>query len=134
MRHLIGGVLLALTVACASNAPPTLGPADTRIWQANEAAMALGQVQHAAIELNKIEACDPVPCRKLLSDMNTRAVIDVVSPALQTIRAVPDGWLATANAAVDQVNLKLDATGKAKLRAYVEAARIILNQLAKGGV
>jgi hypothetical protein len=128
------GVLLALTVACASKAPPSLSPADTRMWQANEAGVALGTIQRAAIDLNRIEACEPAPCRKLLSDTNTRAVIDVVVPALQTIRAVPDGWLATANAAVDQVTLRLDAAGKTKLRAYVEAARIILNQLAKGGL
>lgn len=65
-------VALTLTIAgCASKAPPSLSPEGAVIWAANEAVVAINVLQHAAIELNRIQICEPArnslgmgdPCR-----------------------------------------------------------------------
>jgi len=123
-------VLFALVVtACASNAPPSLTPAGVKIWQANEAVIALGTMQRAAIGLNDIEVCQPEPCRPLLSDANTRKVIDGVEVGVKTITAVPSGWQIAASTALKEVSDNLDAAGKVKFGPYIEAARTILAAL-----
>ncbi len=122
-------VIVALSIiapACAK-APSSLSPAGVRIWQADQAVVALGDVQHVAIALNGVQVCDPAPCHPLLSDANTRIVINTVEAGVKTIHEVPSGWKATALAALTQLSTTLDAAGKAKLAAYVDAARAILN-------
>lgn len=124
-------VVLLLAVGCAK-APPTLSPAGTQIWQANEAVVALGTLQHVAIELNALKVCAAPPattCSPVLSDANTRTVVDTVTAALLTIKQVPTGWKATATAALTQIEQRLDALGKAKVAAYVGAARTVVNSL-----
>lgn len=128
-RSSVALVLALVLSGCAKNAPPTLTPAGIRIWQANEAVVAIGVLQDVAIRLNAIEVCEPAPCRPLLSDANTRTVVDAVTVALTTIRAVPSGWKATTAAALEQIESKLDDLGKPKLRAYLTAARAVLNAL-----
>jgi hypothetical protein len=119
-----------LTFSGCAKAPPTLPPATALLWQANEAAVAIGTVQHTAIELNKIDVCDtatPQKCHRLLSDKNTGIVVDAVTAALVTIRNLPNGWKPTTLAALDQIDAALDEYGKAKLKAYTAAARIAIN-------
>lgn len=122
-------LLLLTTPACASKAPPGLSPVGVRVWQANEAVVALGTAQHAAIELNKIQVCEPAPCHPLLSTRNTGVVVDAVTLALTTLRAVPDGWRATSLAALDTIIAKLDADGKTRFASYLTAARTIINAI-----
>ena len=100
-----------LFVGCARNAPSSLSPAGVRLYQANEVAVGLGTLQHAAIELNKVQRCDPAPCQPLLSDQNTRIVIEAVTDGLTTLRAVPDGWKATGLAVTQRIEGRLDAAG-----------------------
>lgn len=122
--------VLMLTVSCAAHAPATLSPAGVANWQANEAVVAIGTLQRAAIALNAVQKCEASgPCAPLLSDQNTRHVVDAVEVALKTIERVPDGWKAAANAAIDAINATLDAAGQGKLRGYLEAARQILNAI-----
>lgn len=128
-RRFLTVSLVVLLSSCAGKAPVGLDPAAIKIWEANEAAVGLGTLQHAAIELNKVQQCDPAPCHPLLSDANTRIVVEAVTDGLTTIRAVPSGWKATAGAALDRVEQRLDAAGKTKLAAYVAAARSILTTL-----
>lgn len=118
-------LVVLLFAGCASNAPPTLTPAGVLIWQANEAVVALGALQHAAIELNKVQRCEPA-CVPLLSDRNTGIVVDAVTSALLTIKQVPSGWKPTALAALTQIDARLDQIGKDKVAAYVRAARTVL--------
>ena len=117
--------LLALP-SCAKQ-PPNLPAADVLIWQANEVVVALGTAQHAAIQLNAVQVCpQPTVCHPLLSDANTRIVVDATTDALLTIKAVPNGWLATANAALKQIADRLDAEGRSKLSAYIAAVRAVI--------
>lgn len=121
-------MVLALCVACMS-APPSLSPIGQRTYQADQAVLAIGQVQTAAIGLNKIQVCPPTPCHPVLSDANTAIVIDSVTSALNTMRVVPDGWKATTLTALMNIQNRLDASGKTTLAAYLEAARTIVNAL-----
>lgn len=126
-------VVASMVMACASNAPPSLTPAGVRIWQANEAVVALGTLQHVAIQLNGVQRCEAPPndavCAPVLSTQNTGVVVDAVTAALTTVRQVPSGWKPTALAALTQIEARLDAAGKTKLSAYVVAARTVIEAL-----
>lgn len=128
MRQALFVMLLLLAPACAKQ-PPNLDPATLKVWQANEAVVAIGTVQHAAIELNRAQICEPAPCRPILSDTNTRTVINVVESALISIRQVPTGWKATGIEALAEIEKRLDEAGKTKLVSYVQAARTIIEVL-----
>ena len=128
-------LLALLTVSCASHIPPaTLSGVGVSAWYANEAVVAIGTLQHVAIELNKVIICDAptatsnaIPsCHPILSDANTRVVVDSVTVALNTMRAVPSGWVQTTVTALDQISNKLDQYGQVKLRPYLDAARIVI--------
>lgn len=121
-------VVVLLAVGCAK-APPQLPAGDAVLFQANQAVVAIGTVQHAAIELNKVQVCPPAPCRPLLSDANTRIVIDNVASALTTIKQVPTGWRPTITAALTEIQNRLDADGKTRLAAYVQTANTIITSL-----
>lgn len=122
-------VLVVLVLQGCAKAPPSLSPAGVRDYRANEAVLAIGQVQTAAIGLNGVSVCDPAPCHPLLSDANTRVVVSAVRAALLTIQQTPAGWKAATNTALDQIAAQLDAAGKGKFRAYIEAARVVLNAI-----
>lgn len=126
MKNLTLVLLLMLAPACAGNAPPTLSPTGVRLWQANEAVVIIGTAQHAAIELNKVQVCDPMPCHPLLSDHNTGIVVDAATDALTTLRAVPTGWKATTQAAIERIKTRLDAAGLTKFTPYLTAASAAL--------
>ena len=78
MKRILITLTLIGALGCASKAPPSLSPAGVVVWQANEVAVAIGLVQTGAINLNKVQVCDPTPCHPLLSDANTRIVVDAV--------------------------------------------------------
>jgi len=119
-------VTLLLTVSCAGNKPPNLTPDVLPIWQANESIVAIGMFQEATIGLNSIQVCEPLPCHPLVSDDNTRKVVTGTTSAIRTIRQLPNGWRATSIAALLEIEQQLDAAGKTKLAAYLQAARLIL--------
>lgn len=124
MRFLVP-VLLAFTLACASNpVPASLSGPGAVAYRANQIGVALGTVQHAAIELNKLQQCTPAPC---LSDANTKIVVDAVTAAVTTLKATPDGWRATANQALMVIETRLDAIGKGQVAAYLATVRTIMN-------
>lgn len=123
---------LTFSSGCAK-APPNLPPDTLVVWKANEAVVAIGTVQHVAIELNKILICDPPPnqtnCHSVLSDKNTGIVVDAVRKVLLTIQQVPSGWRQTVLTGLDQIDAALDELGKAKLKAYTAAARVTVSAL-----
>lgn len=137
MRYLVLSVLALSLVSCARNAPTSLSPNGIRVWQANQVAVTLGTVSHTAIELNKVQVCDPVTtgvstpanCHALLSDNNTRVVITVVEDALNTLKKVPDGWKATGLEALTRISGRLDLAGRDKLNSLLEWARAIITAL-----
>jgi hypothetical protein len=124
-------IVLALVVAlsaCASHAPPNLTPQGRLLVQLDEIVVNIGEFQRAAIALNQVKVCAPTPpttCQPLLSDNNTRVVVEVVGDVLTTIRAVPAGSKALVLAALDRIDQRLDAAGREKLKVYVDAARTL---------
>lgn len=128
MRRLFLASLL-FVVACASHVPPTLTPAGVAVWRANQMVVALGTFQHAAIELNKTQVCDPAPCRPLLPDDQTRVVVDAVADALTVLAKTPEGWKAEMLTALDKVDAKLTAYGKDRLKAYTQMVRIVVQEV-----
>lgn len=126
MRTRILLVIVLLLAPTCAKAPPQLPAGDVILFQSRQAVVAIGTVQHAAIELNKIQVCPPAPCRPLLSDDNTRIVIDTVASGVTAIRAVPTGWRATTTTALTQISTRLDAAGKTTIAGYVQAANTIL--------
>lgn len=120
MKTVLLCLVLALSIGC-THAPPSLSPAGARVYQANEVVVAIGTLQHAAIELNKTQVCPtPATCHPLLLDANTKVVVDASTAALTTIKATPDGWKAAASALLTQITTRLDAAGKTQLSAYVQ--------------
>jgi hypothetical protein len=123
---------LTFSTSCAK-APPNLPPDTLVVWKANEAVVAIGTVQHVAIELNKILMCEAPPnqtkCHAVLSDKNTGVVVDAVRKVLLTIQQVPSGWKQTVLTGLDQIDAALDDAGKGKLKAYTAAARVTIGAL-----
>jgi hypothetical protein len=126
-RHTFLIAVLLLASSCGK-APVTLSPAGIQDYRANQAVIAVGTLQRTAIALNAVQVCEPA-CRPLLSDQNTRTVIDAVEVSLKTIQAVPSGWRVAADTALSEISGKLDARGLATLQPYVTAARTVLASL-----
>lgn len=129
-RRMAPFLVILLATGCAKPSP-TLTPTGVRAYYADEAVVALGTLQHTVIELNGIKFCQPQPCTPvpLVSTANTRKVIDVISPAIKTLRTAPADWQVTANTAIDEVGKVLDEAGRGKLRSYLEAAKLVLNAI-----
>jgi hypothetical protein len=127
IRALVLALVLS-SAACAAKAPPSLSPVGVRSWQANEAVLAFGVVQSAAIGLNGVTICDPT-CRPALSDANTRRVIQIVRDTVQTIDVTPAGWQALASTGLMKLEHELDAAGHTKLTPYLVAARAAIGAL-----
>lgn len=132
MKQLFSPMLLVLALSGCATVPSSLSPAGAIVFKANEGVVAIGTVQHAALALNAVVDCGGTvvisPCQKALSDANTRVVVDASTAALTTIKAVPEGWKATALTAAHTIEQKLDQAGKAELSAYLKALETIAGQ------
>lgn len=138
---ILGLVLVAvLATGCAAKAPSSLTPAGVRAWQANQAVLALNTVQRGAIGLNAIERCDTVViaadgqaedanCRPLVSDRNTRLVIDVHAQAVTSIAEAPSSWWVVATEALVRIRNGLDADGRTTLAEWLDFARVLMEDL-----
>lgn len=129
MRRHLAALLVALALAGCTQPPPTLSPAGIRDYRANEAVLAIGTVQAVAISLNGIQVCDPAPCRPLVSDRNTRRVIDAVEVALKTIQAAPNGWKTATLTAVTTIRAQLEPEALAKLDPYLVTVLTVVASL-----
>jgi len=125
------GLLVAILFAGCAKAPPNLLPGDLAAFKADQAQVAIGTAQHAAIELNKIQACPsgPTSCHPFLSDANTRMVISVVRDGVNVLQAVPDGWQATSRKVIDTISQRLDAAGKTTFAAYLAAVTAVIDAI-----
>lgn len=127
-------LVLLMLVACHP-APPNLDPATTRMWQADQVQVILGELQHTAISFNTVKVCPdpaaPAVCHPVLSDKNTGLVVDTVMAALRVLKQAPEGWNATGLAALNQVAEALDEAGRTQLASYIQAARVALDLVLK---
>lgn len=125
-------VIAVILLSTCAKAPSTLSPVGQRTYQANQAVVAIGTLQHAAIELNKVQVCVPPPdgkCHPLLSDNDTGIVVDAVANALTVVKQVPDGWKPTFTQALATISQRLSQAGKPQLAAYITAVNTVLNSL-----
>lgn len=133
MKRLLLAFLLVGLVGCAHR-PPNLTPAQLALYRADDALVAIGIVQNAAIQLNKIKTCSgdmpPVCTSTVMSDRNTRIVVDAVADAVPVILATPEGWRSATLVLIERVEARLDAAGLTRVRPYLEALRVLVN----GGV
>ena len=145
MKALLLAVVLVATSTCAAHQPPvSLTGQGRMLWYANEVVVGLNTVQHTAIELNKIPICEAATstdvtapavvqtCHPLLSDDNTRAVLEVMTDARAVLRKTPDGWASIATAALDRVQVRLDNAGQVKLLPYLQAVRFLIQSFVPG--
>jgi len=134
MRLRLTVLVASIVFACGcATAPASLSPVGVQLWHANEAVVAIGTFQHSVIELNKVQVCDgPIAangmavCHALVSDRNTRIVIDACAATVRTIGQIPEGWRPAALTALDQVDALLDKPGQQTLKVYLATARTIL--------
>lgn len=122
------GLITTLGGCAVRSAPVSLSGAGLAAWQANEVVIALDTVMNSAIALNELQICDP-QCHSVLSEQNARIVVQSVRSADIVIKQFPAGYVMLATTALDQIELYLDTTGKAKLQPYLTAARVILTTL-----
>lgn len=136
--------LTALLGGCGAYRAPASYPDPQKVlWYANEIAVAVNTVQHAAIELNKIQVCEagtavstspdaivvPPSCHPLLSEDNVRAVGETASDIRASLRQTPAGWRAIVTAGLERMQARLDNAGMIKLSAYLQAVRFLLGSL-----
>jgi len=134
MRLKLTVLIAAVVFACGcATAPASLSPVGVQLWHANEAVVAINTLRHSTIELNKIQVCNgPVgangtaACHQLVSDRNTRIVIDACAAAATTIGQIPEGWRPATLTALDQIEALLDKPGQKSLRVYLQTARVVL--------
>lgn len=124
MKRRIVFAVVWCTLACAP-VPSSLSPQGAAVYKANEVVVALGTLQHVAIELNKTCQTPTPPCQPILPEADTRIVVDAVTDALTTLKAGPDNWKAMASAALTRIDTRLDAAGKGRLSAYIQAVKTI---------
>lgn len=121
--------LISILGGCAARkAPVSLTGAGVAAWQANEVVIALDAVMNTAIALNEIVQCNP-DCHQVLSEQNTRIVVQAVRGADITIKAYPNGWPVVAVTAIDQIETYLDTNGRNKIQPYLEAAKMVIKTL-----
>lgn len=118
---LLAGVL-AIGVSGCGKQPPSLSPAGAGTWRANQAVLIVNTVQRTAINAN-----ETVP--QLLSNANTRIVVDVASAARKTIAQTPTGWRETTTTALDQIRARLDVAGRTQMAAWLTLAATMVQEI-----
>jgi hypothetical protein len=115
-------VMLLFTVGCGQQ-QITVPSANRVIYNANEAAILLGTLQHVAIQMNETTQCAGTECHPILSERDTRVVVSIITPTLKVMDAIPNGWPTVMSAAIDQIVSQMDSDGRSKLAPYLEAAK-----------
>lgn len=118
---LVLGLFLS-TSSCASN--PNVPPQIAQLQMVDEAVIAVGTLQHAVIELNKIQTGEPP--HPLVSDTDTRTVVDAVADALTVLKQAPAGWRATVQTLITRVEGRLSADARRRASPYLAALRVFL--------
>lgn len=114
--------------------PSSLTGIARTVYRADEVGVLLGSVQHAAIELNKITECDAeAKCTALLSDRNRRVIVNVITPTLVAMDALPSGYLTLTQSAIEQINAQLDSEGRDRMRPYFVAIQVAVGIAVQSG-
>jgi uncharacterized lipoprotein YajG len=134
MRTKILGILVCFSLisGCATHkAPSSLSGPGVAAWQANEVVIALDAVMSTAIALNEIVQCDNnnQNCHQVLSEQNTRIIVQAIRGADMVIKSYPTGWSFVADTAISQIETYLDSSGRAKIAPYLEAAKVVIRTL-----
>ena len=120
--------VISLSGCAAKSIPSSLSGIGVTYYQANEVVVALDAVMSSAIALNTLQICDPT-CHPVLSEQNTRVVVQAIRSADLTLKQIPGGWQLISTTALDQVSLYLDSNGREKILPYIIAAKSIIAAL-----
>lgn len=123
-RRLRRPILLVVLLVCAScaSAPPSLSQAGVAAFHATRIVQELDLMRDAAIGANSLTP-------PLLSADTTRKVVTWHRATLRTIQAVPNGWLLTLSAGLDQLVLSVPAEERRILTPYVIAIKFVLDTM-----
>jgi hypothetical protein len=118
-------VLLALfTMPQCASAPSTLSPVGTRDYRTLQVVKALDLVRDTAIDANA-----QIP--PLLDEETTRKIVMYHSSALRTIQAVPNGWVVTVEAGLDDVIKDLPADKRKLFGPYIALTKTLITEVTK---
>lgn len=122
---------LFVTVDCGGVKPPAApdtsqlsvkGLAD---YKKGQIVKALDSLRDAAINSNKVSI-------ELLSDKNTRTVVDAHTSAIHVIQASDAGWSGAVQKALDESLTSLSPAEKANLQPYFDMLKTLLKEIASG--
>lgn len=135
-RPILGTLLLAAALSTAASCRQPVPPESTQEYRvvaiATDVVIALGTLQHAAIELNEKLVCDsaaPPVCAPLLSEANTRIVVQNVTSTLTAMGPNPANIQVTVDTTLKEIESRLDAAGKTKILPYIQAVRVVAGLL-----
>lgn len=123
-------VLLALVLcsgsackALAPQAPPNLTPQVTAQFYATYAIKDLDVIRDFAVDANKTTP-------PILSKATLLIIVNWHESLVTVIHATPAGWKAAVLAGLDELKGKLSADDYAKIKPYVDSARIVVMEIA----
>lgn len=111
--------LIAFT-ACTPKVGPNTDPRAVTALKVKEVVIAIGTVQHTAIELNKVG---------IVNNEATEYTIDYVKSALNVIKATPNGWQPSVIKVLDELENKLNPDAKARLFPYLIIVRNLISRI-----
>ncbi len=120
MRKLVVTLAIALaSFSCASSCASTsnLSSVGKTTLYADEVVRDLGLFQSTAIALND---------SNVLTQTDTKLVVTYVKTSVDTIGNTPNGWKATVNSGLDNLEKSLSAIAKIKLAQYFSTIRTVL--------
>lgn len=113
-------VSLLFYTACSGNLGPNVDPRVPVALGVKEAVIAVGTIQHTAIELNRAG---------LVPDRDVRVIGNAVKSIDSTLGTLPQGWQAVVNSGLDEMLKQLDEPTKLRIAPYVEIAKLVIARL-----
>jgi len=113
-------LLLISIAACTPKVAPSTDARTIAALKVKEVVIAIGTIQHAAIEFNK---------QGVINNEATEYTIDYIKSALNVIKTTPNGWRLTVVKILDELEGKLNANAKDKLSPYIDIAKILILRL-----
>jgi len=110
---------LAFTSAACAHTPPNLTPEAQAAFKADQVLVRVGELQDAAIALNKTTP-------PALSDRDAVMVVRFTTLAMKTIHDVPSGWKVTVVNAYTTLKQNLPPASKTQLAAVFDTIDLLL--------
>jgi hypothetical protein len=123
MKSLIVALVLAIGLTSCAKTPPNLTPQATVAFKATQVVKALDLLRDTAITAN--EQKPPV-----LTEDQTRKVVQYHQMALKVIQVSPVGWQQTVLVGLDELSVQLGA-GRPTLVPYMQLIKTVLIEVTR---